>query len=154
MSDVSPIPDDYPRVSPSLCVDGAAAAIEFYERVFGGTERLRLEMPDGKIAHAEIVIGDCLVMVSDEFPDWNLLAPPRIGGTPVSLSIYVADVDRVFAAAIAAGAIEAMAVEDQFYGERVGQFIDPFGHKWMVMSRIEDVSQETLKERMAAHFGG
>lgn len=154
MSPVKAIPDGYPRVTPYLCVNGAEAAIEFYSTVFGATERMRLPTPDGKIGHSEVQIGDGLIMLSDEFPDWGVTAPPTVGGSPVTIGVYVEDVDSVYAAAIAAGAMGTMPVNDQFYGDRSGQFIDPFGHKWNVATHIEDVSAEEIQERMRAEFGG
>jgi len=153
MSPVSPIPENYPRITPYLCIDGAEAAIGFYIKVFGAVERMRLPTPDGKIAHAELAIGDGLIMVSDEFPDWGALAPGSIGGTPVTISIYVEDVDAAFAAAIEAGATSREPAKDQFYGDRSGQFTDPFGHRWMVASHIEDVSPDEIQARMADEMG-
>lgn len=154
MSTVNPIPDTYPRITPYLCVDGAEAAIDFYGKVFGATERMRLPMPNGKLGHAEVQIGDGVLMLSDEDPDWGALAPGTVGGTPVTVSVYVEDVDAVHAAALEAGATETMPVKDQFYGDRSGGFVDPFGHKWMVATHIEDVSPEEIERRMQAEFGG
>ncbi len=146
---VNPIPDGYPRVSPYLCVDGAADAIAFYVDVLGATERMRLEGPPGKLGHAEIQIGDSVVMLSDEFPDFGAQSPKTVGGTPVTMSVYVEDVDATFAKAIAAGAKELRPVETQFYGDRLGQFEDPFGHRWSVASHVEDVSPEEMERRAA-----
>ena len=153
MSAVPPIPENYPRITPYLCIDGAEAAIGFYAKVFGAVERMRLPAPDGRIAHAELAIGDGLIMVSDEFPDWGALAPGSIGGTPVTISVYVEDVDAVFATAIKAGATSRAPVKDQFYGDRGGQLTDPFGHRWMVASHIEDLTPEEVEARMAAEMG-
>jgi PhnB protein len=114
MADVNPIPDDYPRVSAYITVDGAAAAIEFYKSVLGATERGRMPGPDGRIGHAELNIGDSLIMLSDAFPDMGVRDPKDIGGTPVTLSVYVEDVDDVFARALAAGASEQRPVQNQF----------------------------------------
>ena len=147
MASVNAIPDDYPRISPYLCVAGAAEAIEFYKTVFGATERLRMPAPDGKIGHAEILIGDGLIMLADEFPERNVLGPKSIGGSPVTIAVYVEDVDAVFKRAIEAGAEEQGPLEDQFYGDRSGQFVDPFGHSWSVASHIEDLTPEELKAR-------
>jgi PhnB protein len=147
---VKPIPDDYPRVSPNLAVDGAAAALDFYEEVFDAKVRMRFEGPPGRIAHAELQIGDSVVMVADEFPDMGFVGPKRIGGTPVTLSVYVEDVDATHAKALRAGAVELRAPEDQFYGERSAQFEDPWGHRWNVTSHIEDVSPEEMTRRMEA----
>jgi PhnB protein len=152
MADVDPIPDSYPRVTPYLYVDGAEAAIDFYVRVFGAVERMRMNAPDGRVAHAELAIGDGLIMVSDEFPDYGALAPGSIGGSPVTMAVYVEDVDAVCDAAIAAGATAKVPVKDEFYGDRVGMFIDPFGHGWHVATHIEDVSPEDMRARMEAQL--
>jgi PhnB protein len=154
MADVKPIPDDYPRVSPYLCVDGAAAAIWFYGEVFGATERLRMDGPDGKLAHAELQLGDSVIMLSDEFPEHGARSPKAFGGTPVTLSVYVEDVDATYERAIQAGAKGLRAVEDQFYGDRSGQFEDPFGHRWSIATHVEDVSPEEMEKRAAAAAGG
>jgi PhnB protein len=147
---VKPIPDDYPRVSPNLAIDGAAAALDFYEEVFDAKVRLRFEGPPGRIAHAELQIGDSVVMVADEFPDMGFVGPKRVGGTPVTLSVYVEDVDATHAKALGAGAVELRAPEDQFYGDRSAQFEDPWGHRWNVTTHIEDVSPEEMTRRMEA----
>ena len=150
MADVKPIPDDYPRVSAYITVDGAAAAIEFYKSGLGATERGRMPGPDGRIGHAELTMGDSLIMLSDAFPDMGIRDPKDIGGTPVTLSVYVEDVDDVFARALAAGATETRPVQNQFYGDRSGQFVDPWGHRWNVASRVENVSPEEMERRAAA----
>lgn len=147
MPDVKPIPDNYPRLSPYLCTDGASDAIEFYGTVFGATERMRIPGPDGKVGHAELQIGDSLVMLSDEYPEMEVRGPKAIGGTPVTISVYVEDVDAVFDRAVKAGAKPIRSVEDQFYGDRSGQFEDPFGHRWSVATHIEDVSPEEMAKR-------
>jgi PhnB protein len=151
MTDVDPIPAGYPRVTPYLCCRGAATAITFYEDVFGAVERMRMpgDSPDS-VGHAELEIGDGLLMIADEFPDMGFLSPQSIGGTPVTIHVYVADADAVFARALAAGATEVRPVEQQFYGDRTGQFADPFGHRWNVASHVEDVSEEEMRRRMAA----
>lgn len=154
MADVKPVPDGYPRVVPYLCVGGAAAAIAFYASVFGATERMRMPAPDGKVGHAELQIGDSVVMLSDEFPEMGLRSPRTLGGTPVTLSVYVEDVDDVVRRAIEAGAQVVRAVENQFYGDRSGQFEDPFGHRWSVATHIEDVTAEEMNRRAAAAMGG
>jgi len=154
MGDVKAIPDGYQRVTPYLCVDGASAAIEFYGKVFGATERMRMPMPDGRVGHAELQIGDSVVMLSDESPEMGMCGPRAIGGTPVTMSIYVEDVDEVFGQALAAGASELRAVETQFYGDRSGQFEDPFGHRWSVATHVEDVSPEEMGRRAAQAMGG
>jgi PhnB protein len=150
---VKPIPDNYPQVVPYLCVDGAGAAIEFYRNVFGATERMRMAEPDGKIGHAELEIGTAVIMLADEFPDLGVLAPKTIGGSPVTMTLYVEDVDDVFARATDAGATVLSPLKNQFYGDRTGQFEDPFGHRWSVATHIEDVSPEDMAERAAAMSG-
>ena len=153
MSDVQPIPDDYPRVTPYLCVDGAAAAIDFMVEVFDATERMRIAAPDGKIGHAEVAIGDSLIMVSDEYPEMDVIGPKKIGGTAVTVMVYVEDADATFAKAVAAGATAERPVETHFYGDRGGQFIDPFGHRWNVSTHVEDVAPDELARRSAEMFG-
>lgn len=150
MATVDPIPADYPRVSPYLSIDGAAAAMEFYCAVFDATERMRMDAPDGKIGHAELQIGDSVIMLSDAFPGMGAPAPASLGGSPVTLMVYVTDVDDVFARALQAGAREISPVETQFYGDRTGQFEDPFGHRWNVASHVEDVAPEEMQRRAAA----
>jgi PhnB protein len=147
---VDPIPAGYPRVTPYLCCRGAADAIEFYKVVFDATERMRMpgDSPDN-IGHAELEIGPGLVMLADEFPDHGFVSPHSLGGTPVTVHVYVADVDAVFARALAAGATPTREIEDQFYGDRSGQFVDPWGHRWSVASHVEDVSEEEMGRRMA-----
>ena len=154
MSPVKPIPDGYPQVIPYLSVDGASAAIDFYTTVFGAKERVRMPGPEGKIGHAELEIGDSLFMLADTFPDMGGQTPQSLGGTPVMVMVYVEDVDTVFDRAIMAGATEDRKVEDQFYGDRAGQFVDPFGHKWFVATHIEDVPPEEMAKRAAAAMGG
>src|SRR5438477_230484 len=145
-----PIPEGYQSVTPYLIVGGAAKALDYYKRAFGAKERMRLPMPDGKIAHAEIEIGDSVIMLADEFPQMGAKSPQTIGGTPVGICLYVEDVDTRFKQAIAAGGKEERPVKDQFYGDRSGTLIDPFGHKWTIATHIEDVSSEEMKRRMAA----
>ena len=149
MADVKPIPDGYPQVTPYLIVDGADAAIRFYANVFGAKERMRMGGPDGKVGHAEFEIGTGLVMLADEHPEMGARGPKSIGGTPVTISVYVEDVDAVHAAALEAGATELRAVENQFYGDRVGAFEDPFGHHWHLATRVEDVPPEEMEQRAA-----
>lgn len=153
MAKVKPIPDDYPRVCAYLHIDGASAAIAFYEKVLGAKERMRMGGPDDKVAHAELQVGDSVIMLADEFPDMNVLGPRSIGGTPVSLMVFVEDVDATFERAISEGATSLQPVEDKFYGDRSGQFEDPFGHHWTVASHVEDVAPDELMER-AAQAGG
>jgi len=154
MVEVKPIPDGYPRVIPYLSVEGASAAIDFYTRVFGARERMRMPAPDGKIGHAELEIGDSLIMLADVFPDMGGQTPQELGGTPVTVMVYLENVDAVFDRAIAAGATVEREVQDQFYGDRAGQFVDPFGHKWIVATHVEDVSPEDMERRAAAAMGG
>jgi PhnB protein len=151
---VKPIPDDYPQVMPYLCVDGASEAIDFYVKVLGAKERMRLDGPDGRVGHAEIQLGTGVISLSDEFPEMDSLGPKSVGGTPVTISVYVEDVDGVFAKAVAAGATATRPVSDQFYGDRSGQFVDPFGHRWSVATHIEDVSPEEMGRRAAAFMEG
>lgn len=154
MASVKPIPDGYPVVSASLLIDGASDAIEFYKKVFGATERMRMEGPPGRIAHAEIQIGDSVLMVSDSMPDMGFVDPKACGGSPVILSVYVEDVDATFKKAIDAGAKEERAVADQFYGDRSGGFEDPWGHRWYVATHVEDVSEEEMARRAQEMMGG
>ena len=149
MAEVNPIPDNYPRLIPSLAVSDAAAAIDFYCGVFGATVRMRMQAPGGRIGHAELELGESVLMLADEFPELGNLSPPSVGGTPVTLLIYVEDVDAVFQRALEAGATVLRPVQDQFYGDRSGGFEDPFGHRWFVATHIEDVSEEELKRRSA-----
>jgi PhnB protein len=146
---VQPIPDDYPRVTPYLIVDGAAAAIDFYTSVLGATERMRMGGPEGKIGHAELEIGDSVVMLADEHPEMDAIGPKTVGGTPVSLHVYVEDADSVFERAIEAGAEALRPVEDKFYGDRSGSFEDPFGHHWHVATHVEDIPPEEMSKRAA-----
>jgi PhnB protein len=153
MADVNPIPEGYPQVTPYLIVDGAEAAIRFYEEALGAKERMRMGGPDGKVGHAELAIGSGLVMLADEHPDIGARGPRSVGGTPVTISVYVEDVDAVFGAAVAAGATELRAPETQFYGDRSAQFEDPFGHRWSVATHVEDVPPEEMEQRAAAAAG-
>jgi PhnB protein len=145
----NPIPEGYPRVTPYLYIDGANAAIDFYTSVLGATERMRMPGPDGKIGHAELALGDSVIMLADEHPEMGVRGPKTVGGTPMALHVYVEDVDSVFEKAIQAGAKELRAVEDQFYGDRAGQFEDPFGHHWNVASHVEDVPPDEMEKRAA-----
>ena len=144
-----PIPDNYPRVTPYLIVDGGDAAIGFYKSVLGATERGRMDGPDGKVGHAELEIGDSLVMLADEHPEVDAFGPKSVGGTPVSLHIYVEDADSTFERAIDAGAKQLQPVEDKFYGDRSGSFEDPFGHHWNVATHVEDISPDEMSKRAA-----
>ena len=144
---VDAIPEGYPRVTPYLIVDGAAAAIDFYGSVLGAKERMRMGGPEGRVGHAELEIGDSVVMLADEHPEMDALGPRSVGGTPVSLHVYVQDVDAVFARAVEAGARELQAVEDKFYGDRGGSFEHPFGHHWHVASHVEDIPPDEMAKR-------
>ena len=146
---VRPIPEGYHSVTPYLIVDDAKAAIDFYTRAFGATEKFRLPMGD-RIGHAEIKIGDSFIMLADEFPDMGHLGPKARGGTTVSLMVYVEDVDRAFRQAIEAGGKEERPVENQFWGDRMGTLTDPFGHKWSLATTVEEVSEAELQQRMKA----
>jgi PhnB protein len=150
MTSVQPIPEGYPRVTPYLMVKGAADAISFYKSVLGAQERMRMPGPDGSIGHAELSLGDSVIMLADESPAMGALGPKTVGGTPVMLHVYVEDVDDVFRNAIAAGAKELQAVEDKFYGDRSGSFEDPFGHHWSVATHVEDVPPDEMEQRAAA----
>jgi len=154
MSNVSAIPSGYHSVTPYLVVKNAAAAIEFYVKAFNAKEELKLVGPGNSIGHAEVRIGDAVVMLADEHPDFGALSPETIGGSPVSLLIYVEDVDKIFAQAISAGATEVRPVQDQFYGDRSGMLKDPFGHSWSIATHIEDVSMEESQRRFDAMTQG
>jgi PhnB protein len=149
-----PIPDGYPRVTPYLIIDGAGTAIDFYRTVLGASERMRMPAPDGKVGHAELELGDSLIMLADEFPDMGARSPKTVGGTPVSMLVYVEDADGVFDRAIQAGAKALSPVEDKFYGDRTGQFEDPFGHQWSVATHVEDVPPEEMAKRASAAMAG
>ena len=147
-------PDGYHAITPYLVLDGATRAIEFYRSVFGATELARLDQPDGRIGHAELRIGDAMLMLADEAPAMGFRGPAAIGGTPVSLLLYVDDVDAVFARAVAAGATALRPVKDEFYGDRAGTLRDPFGHVWTVATHVEDVSPDEMQRRMASLSAG
>ncbi|HKS95634.1 MAG TPA: VOC family protein [Terriglobia bacterium] len=151
---VKPIPDGYHTVTPYLIVKGAANAIAFYKKAFGATELLRMPDPSGKIGHAEIKIGDSPIMLADEFPERGILSPQSIGGSPVSILLYVENVDAVFNQAVAAGAKVTRPLQDQFYGDRMGGLTDPYGHQWYVATRTENVAPEEMKKRAAAAHHG
>jgi PhnB protein len=145
-----PIPEGYHSVSPYLAVEDAAAAIEFYKRAFGAKERVRMDAPGGKIGHAELEIGDSVVMLSDPFPQSSTKSPKELGGTSTSVMLYVEDVDEVVKQAIDAGAKVTMEVSDQFWGDRLGSVTDPFGHSWSIATHVEDVPPEEMAERAKA----
>jgi PhnB protein len=150
---VRPIPEGYEQATPYLSINGAARAIEFYKQAFGATEVLRLAMPDGRIGHAEIRIGRARIMLADEFPEMGFRAPRTLGGSPVTIHLYVEDVDALAARAVAAGATVKRPVQDQFYGDRSVTLEDPFGHVWSFATHKEDVSPEELRQRHAALYG-
>ena len=151
---VNPIPEGYPQVIPYLSIQGAGKAIDFYSNVFGFEEIMRMGGPDDKIGHAEMKLGDSVIMLSDEMPDMGNKSPKTIGGSPVTVCLYVEDVDSTYKKAIDNGAKEITPLDNQFYGDRSGQFEDPFGHRWNVSSHIEDVSPEEMEKRMAEMMGG
>jgi PhnB protein len=141
------IPEGYHSVMPYLAVHDAAAALEFYQQVFGARERMRMPAPGGRVGHAEIEIGDSCIMLADEYPEIGFRSPQAIGGTPVNLHLYVEDVDAMVEQAVAAGAKEVRPVKDQFYGDRTGTVEDPFGHVWHIATHKEDMSPDELKRR-------
>jgi PhnB protein len=145
---VKAIPDGYPRVTPYLYIDGAKAAIDFYTSIFGAEVRMTMPGPDGKIGHAELTLGGSVIMLADEFPEMGARGPKTVGGSPVSLHVYVEDVDDTFARALAAGASSLRPVEDKFYGDRGGELEDPFGHRWSIASHTEDLTPEEMEARM------
>lgn len=147
---VQPIPEGYHTITPYLLVDGAARAIDFYKTAFGAVEVMRLPMPGDRIGHAEIKIGNSHVMLADEFPDMGMQGPGALGGTPVGLLIYVDNVDEAFEQAVHAGAEVERPLQNQFYGDRSGTLIDPFGHRWTIATHIEDVPSDEIQRRMQA----
>src|SRR5438445_6914766 len=147
---VKAIPDGYYTVTPYLIIKEAARAIGFYKKAFGATELMRFADPSGKVGHAEIKIGNSAIMLADEHPEMGYRGPESLGGTPVSILLYVADVDAMFSRAIAAGAKELRPVKDQFYGDRSGTLVDPFGHGWTIATHKEDVTLEEMNKRAAA----
>ena len=146
---VKPVPDGYHAVTPYLIVNDGPAALEFYKNAFGAVELLRMPRPDGRIGHAEIKIGDSPVMLADEHPEIGALSPQSVGGSPVSIHLYVTDVDAMFNQAVAAGASVVRPLQNQFYGDRTGGVKDPFGYQWYIATHIEDVSPEELQRRAA-----
>ena len=148
-TNVKPIPDGFHTLTPYLTVKGGAQALEFYKRAFGAKERFRMPGPDGKtIGHAELIIGNSIVMLADEMPGCGNHSPQSLSGSPVLLCLYVDDVDSAFDRAVKAGGKVKQPVEDKFYGDRSGSIEDPFGHQWMLMTHIEDVSAEEIGKRM------
>jgi PhnB protein len=145
---VKPIPDGYHSITPALTVRDAERAIEFYKQAFGATDRGVMKGPDGKIMHAELVIGDSIIMLSDEFPQYGGLSPQSLGGSPSTLHIYLDGVDAAFDRAVKAGAEVEMPVMDQFWGDRYGRLKDPFGHKWSIATHTKDLSMDEMKQGM------
>jgi PhnB protein len=150
---VKPIPAGYHALTPYLCVNGAGAAIDFYKKVFGARERLRMGAPGGKVGHAELTIADSVVMIADEFPDMGFFGPKEGVGLPVNMHLYVKDVDAVFQRAIAEGAKVMRAIENKFYGDRTGSITDPFGHVWHLATHVEDLTPAEMKRRGEAQGG-
>lgn len=144
---VKPIPEGYRTVTPYLAVDDAGKAIEFYKRAFGAKERGRMDAPEGKIGHAELEIGDALIMLSDPFPQSTTKSPKELGGTSASLFVYSEDVDAAVKRAVDAGATVTMEPDDMFWGDRFGTVVDPFGHQWSIATHKEDLSPEEIAER-------
>lgn len=153
MNKVKPIPDGYHTVTPYLTIRNAAAALDYYKRAFGADEIFRIANPQGKVGHAEIRIGDSAIMLCDEFPEMGAQGPESIGGTPVMMHLYVENVDALVERAVNAGGKLERPVADQFYGDRAGLVIDPFGHKWWISTHVEDVPPDELKKRSEVAFG-
>ncbi|WP_020475160.1 VOC family protein [Zavarzinella formosa] len=146
---VKPIPDGYTSLTPYLFIGGAAKALEFYKAAFGAVEIFRMPGPGGLVGHAEMKIGNAIFMFSDENPKWGTKSPTTLGGSPASLMVYVENVDEAFEKAVAAGATVVRPLANQFYGDRSGSLVDPFGHQWMLATHIEDVPPEEMTRRMA-----
>jgi PhnB protein len=146
------IPDGYHTATPYLIIHGADEALEFYKHAFGAIETMHIATPDGKVGHAEIRIGDSVIMLADEYPDMGYLSPKALGGSPVSLMLYVEDVDHLFKKAIEAGGKALKPVEDQFYGDRSGTLTDPYGHVWTLATHTEDLAPAELAKRAEAFF--
>jgi PhnB protein len=153
MSKAKPIPEGYHTATPYLIIKNAARAIDFYKKAFGATERMRMADPTGKVMHAEIQIGDSRIMIADEFPEMGARSPESLGGSPVSIFLYVEDVDALAKQATSAGAKVLMPIQDQFWGDRYGKLTDPFGHVWDIATHKEDVAPEEMHKRAAAAFG-
>ncbi len=151
---IKPVPDGFHTLTAYLIVRGASEALEFYKKAFGATELCRLNMPDGKIAHGEFKIGDSIFMISDEGPECHSTSPLTLGGSSVILHLYVADADTTFSDAIKAGAKETMPLDNQFWGDRAGQVVDPFGHHWHIATHVEEVDPSEFQTRMEACFAG
>ena len=147
-----PVPKGYHTVTPSLFVAGAAKALEFYKKALGAEELMRFEGPDGKIMHAEFKVGDSIVMLADEMPEYGGKGPKSIGGTPVSFFVYGENVDAAWRRAVDAGAKEVVPLSDQFWGDRTGCLQDPFGHQWWLAQHVQDLTPEELRKNAEAHF--
>jgi len=150
---VKAVPDGYHTVTPYMTIRDAAKALEFYKKAFGAEETVRMDGPDGRISHAEMRIGNSMIMLSDEAPQMGAKSPQQLGGSPVKLLLYVDDVDGFTKRAVEAGATIVRPVEDQFYGDRAGTIEDPFAHQWFIHMHKEDVSGEEMQRRMAAMAG-
>jgi PhnB protein len=150
---VKPVPEGYHTVTPYLIFDGAGGAIEFYKRALGASEVMRLDDPSGRIHHAEIRIGDSQIMLADEHPELQALSPKTIGGSPVTMHVYVEDVDAAVDRAVKAGAKLVRPVADQFYGDRTGGIEDPFGYRWFIATHKEDLTLDEVRRRAAAQRG-
>jgi len=146
---VKPVPEGYHAVTPYLICKGASEAIEYYKKVFGATEIMRHGEPGGPVGHAELKIGDSVIMLADEHPEVGAFAPKPGGGTPISLMVYLPDVDTVFRRAVEAGGKEVRPLADQFYGDRSGQLLDPYGHQWTIATHTEDIEPEAMERRAA-----
>jgi PhnB protein len=150
MNKVKPVPQGYRTATPYLIIDGAAKALDFYKRIFGAVEKMRMPSPGGKVGHAEITIGDSIIMLADEHPEIGARSPRAFGGSGVGIMLYVDDVDVTVKNAVAEGAKLVQKVEDKFYGDRTGTIEDPWGHTWHVGTHKEDVSEDEMKRRMAS----
>ncbi|KAF1045406.1 MAG: hypothetical protein GAK35_01400 [Herbaspirillum frisingense] len=151
---VNPIPPGMHSITPHLVCAGAADAIEFYKKAFGANEGARLAGPDGRLMHAQLSIGDSSLMLVDEMPEWKCLGPKALGGSPVTIHLYVKDADAVCAQAVAAGAQPVMPVADMFWGDRYGQVVDPFGHKWSIATHVRDMTPEQIAKAAQEVQGG
>lgn len=154
MSKVQPVPDGYGTVTPYLTIKGAGDAIEFYKKAFGAEETVRMPGPGDSVMHAELRIGNAMLMLTEEFPDMGSIGPRSIGGTPVTIHLYVDDCDAWWKRAVDAGCEVIMPIDDMFWGDRYGQVADPFGHRWAISSHVEDVSEEEMGKRLAAMMEG
>ncbi len=151
---IAPIPPGYRTITPYLVMSDCAAALDFYTRAFNAEEIVRMPMPDGSIMHAEIRIGDSMLMLSDESADWGAYGPQHYGGSPAHVMLYLPDADATYAQAIAAGATAVRPMENQFWGDRMGRIADPFGHQWSLGTHVEDVEPEEMERRFKAMMGG